>query len=286
MGELSQRKLLTAMGATTGAGLLATPLPAHAASWAPTSAPAALPPVILDRTIDASAFFPPTSLIGRVVDPSTGVGTNGPGALYAALDLQAGTVVREIEVSYMAAAPTTGAFLKRTFGLAEAVVVGIALLPGNFWQHTTVSLTEYADSTASYFIRISTPAGQTVGGVRIGYSPPVQAFTPVTLVRVLDTRLTGGKLGPDEERVIALGLPAMVRGAVINLTVTETEGAGYVAVFPAYANYAGTSSINWSAGGQNIANGVITAVDESGQVKIRGGVNRTHVVIDLQAVLL
>ena len=39
-------------------------------------------------------------------------------------------------------------------------------------------------------------------------------------------------------------------------------------------------SINWTVAGQNIANGVITAMDPNGQIKIRGGVNKTHVVID------
>jgi hypothetical protein len=44
----------------------------------------------------------------------------------------------------------------------------------------------------------------------------------------------------------------------------------------------GNSNINWSQTDQNLANGVVTAVDPSGAVKIRGGVNRTHVVIDVQ----
>jgi hypothetical protein len=69
---------------------------------------------------------------------------------------------------------------------------------------------------------------------------------------------------------------------VINLTVTGTEAAGFVAVFAADVPYPGNSNINWSASGQNIANGVITATDRSGNVKIRGGVNATDVVIDVQ----
>jgi hypothetical protein len=51
-------------------------------------------------------------------------------------------------------------------------------------------------------------------------------------------------------------------------------------VFPAGITWPGNSSINWSATGQNIANGVTTALDLNGQVVIRGGANRTHVVID------
>jgi hypothetical protein len=68
---------------------------------------------------------------------------------------------------------------------------------------------------------------------------------------------------------------------VLNLTVTETEGAGgFVAVFPANVAWPGNSSINWSGPDQNVANGVITAMDPSGRIKIRGGAASTQVVID------
>jgi hypothetical protein len=122
--------------------------------------------------------------------------------------------------------------------------------------------------------------------VLAGYEPPPAAFNAVSpITRVLDTRSAGGKLQPDEERIVDLGVRGSVRAAVINLTVTETEVAGFVAVFPADVTYPGNSSINWSASDQNIANGVITAVDATGKIKIRGGVNPTHVVIDVQGVL-
>ena len=77
------------------------------------------------------------------------------------------------------------------------------------------------------------------------------------------------------------GGPPGVRGAVINLTVTETEGAGgFVAVFPANVPWPGNSSINWFGAGQNLANSVTTAVDPSAQITIRGGAASTHVIID------
>jgi hypothetical protein len=77
--------------------------------------------------------------------------------------------------------------------------------------------------------------GQFVQGLRIGYIPPPQAFVALNPIpRVLDTR-TGplGKLNANEERRVTLtGVPGFAASAVINLTVTDTEGAGYVAVFP------------------------------------------------------
>jgi hypothetical protein len=101
-----------------------------------------------------------------------------------------------------------------------------------------------------------------------------------------DTRTGAGKLQPGEVRVVNVGAPAVARAAVINLTVTETEAAGFVAAFAANIDWPGNSSINWSSPNQNIANGVICPLDSSGTIKIRGGVAPTHVVIDTEGYLL
>jgi hypothetical protein len=76
-------------------------------------------------------------------------------------------------------------------------------------------------------------------------------------------------------------VPPGAIAAVLTATVTVTEGAGYIAVFPADAAWAGTSSVNWFGPDQNLATAVITKVDANQQVKVRGGVNPTHVVIDV-----
>ena len=62
--------------------------------------------------------------------------------------------------------------------------------------------------------------------------------------------------------------------------------AGWVAAFPTGTTYPGNSSINWFGPNQNLANGVISAVDSTGKITIRGGVNKTHVVIDVQGYLV
>jgi len=124
--------------------------------------------------------------------------------------------------------------------------------------------------------------GSALYGVTIGYTPPTQGFIPFGGAdpRVLDTRKTGGPLQPGEERVINLGF-AGARGAVVNLTVTNTGGGGgFVAVFPANIAWPGNSSINWTSANENVANGVITALDSSGRIPIHGGAAPTDVVID------
>jgi hypothetical protein len=138
------------------------------------------------------------------------------------------------------------------------------------------------EANTTMAVRYYTSAGATVFGVTVGYVPPTQSFIPFTggPPRIVDTRLGAGKLLPSEERIIALGM-AGARSAVINLTVTGTEGdGGYVAVFAGDIAWPNNSSINWTGAGQNIANGVITAMDPFGQIRIRGGSAKTHVIID------
>jgi len=107
---------------------------------------------------------------------------------------------------------------------------------------------------------------------------------------VYDSRVAGGKVRDGEERVVSLAhvlngtsevVPPGAVAAALTATVTETEGAGYIAVFPADEAWAGTSSVNWFGPDQNLATAVISKVDATVQVKVRGGVNPTHVVIDV-----
>jgi hypothetical protein len=131
-----------------------------------------------------------------------------------------------------------------------------------------------------------TSAGQSILAARVGVIPAPSAFIPAA-GRILDTRTTGGKFAPSEERVVALGVPGTARAAVINLTLTETEGnGGFAAVFPNGIPWPGTSSINWFGPNQNLASSVTTAVDGTGAIKIHVGANRTHIVVDLAGYIL
>lgn len=99
--------------------------------------------------------------------------------------------------------------------------------------------------------------------------------------RVYDTRNGLSPLAHNEERVVPLGVAGTVKAAVFNLTISQTQGAGYVACFRADTAWPGNSSINWYEAGADVANMVICAADNAGQIRIRGGNNTTHVIIDL-----
>ena len=270
--------------------------PGAASSSASSLTPAALTPGLAYLPVDPTLFEPINSASGRVLNAAMGASLlTPPGGLMAPVIVPVGSVLKEITFAYFSTAGTLNLALWRkalTTGwslLAPNPPTGLALPNGAAIQTATFTPTEPVDGTSTYMVLMNgiTTNTQSVHGMLVGYLPPPQAFVPITPInRVLDTRTTGGKLAANEERIIDLHVPTFARAAVINLTVTNTEIAGFVAVFPADIGYPGNSSINWSATGQNIANGVITATDPTGKVKIRGGVNPTDVVIDVQGFLL
>jgi hypothetical protein len=289
------------MGAAAGAAAFVTGVGPAAATApralaggtvAPTTNPT-LTPGLTYRMVDGVAFTPQEfdSAWPRVVQ-NQGVYLSSGGTLVASLDLPVGAVLKEVTLFFVspAASNPQQVSLKRkpTTGIYEDVASPATLPKAPDLQAYTFQVTEPVTGTATYALFVPTfDQTQLVGGVRYGYVAPAQAFTPISPInRVLDTRTNGGKLAPAEERTISLGVPGIASAAVFNITVTETEAGGYVAVFPAGVTWPGNSTINWSATGQNLANGVISGVDSSGRITIRGGTNKTHVILDVQGYLM
>lgn len=122
---------------------------------------------------------------------------------------------------------------------------------------------------------------------------PVGAvFTAIDPVRVFDSRSTGagGPLQPGEPRTVAVNgpgaLPAGAIAAAYNVTVTGTQGSGYIVVGPSGTPLPDTSTLNWTAPNQTLANGYVSAINFSQpatngtlQVVAQGG--QTDVVLDL-----
>ena len=82
------------------------------------------------------------------------------------------------------------------------------------------------------------------------------------------------------------GLPAGATAILCNLTVTATEGAGFLGLYSnALATWPGTSSINWVVKDTDTANTLTTAIDATGKLKVTiGGSStaaKTHFVIDV-----
>jgi len=296
------RRAFAGLGAAAGAAAAVAALPgmpaAHASTRSATlvgaqtspSALGAVNPALTYLPLDAFAFETDATFDGggngRVYQDNTGVQPITPARrMSASLPVPTGSTIHQLNVAYQGS-PIMEIW-KRSMvtpvpyapAFQQTAVVG-----GGGPQTMTFDLNPpiVVEQAVTVAVRFFASAGDSVLGVTIGYLPPAQSFLPFTggPPRILDTRVTGGKLADGEERVIALGFVG-ARGAVINLTVTETEGnGGFVAVFPSNVPYPGNSSINWTTAGQNIANGVITAMDPNGQITLHGGAASTHVVID------
>ena len=122
-------------------------------------------------------------------------------------------------------------------------------------------------------------------------TPPGRLITLNPAERWFDSREPGGlsgKFSAGDARTVAIGVnPTGFTGAVfLNLTITQTEGAGFVRAYPAdesdFPPVQHHSNINWSEDGQTLANLVLTQVgQESGVVFECGGAGRTHIVVDV-----
>ena len=114
-------------------------------------------------------------------------------------------------------------------------------------------------------------------------------------VRVYDSRPnavpelpTDGRITTGQVRTIGLldsgaeGFGENIDGVMINLTVTDTLGWGFLTVFSAgIAATPNVSSINWFEGGMTVANHVVSAVDLA-QLKVAcGGGGSTHFIVDV-----
>ena len=67
-----------------------------------------------------------------------------------------------------------------------------------------------------------------------------------------------------------------------NITIVSTDGAGFLVCNPGGVTSVDASTINWSAPGQSLANGVILALDDQRRLTVvAGGGGSTHVIIDV-----
>jgi hypothetical protein len=212
------------------------------------------------------------------------------GTLFAGLSLPAGSTIRQINAGYQGqpiVSINRRAITQPNPATAPQQLFLESMDPspgGPFSSTKNLGAPIVIDRESTYTIGFFVSPGSAIFGCSIGYLPPTQSFVPFAgqTPRALDTREPGplsGRLNPDEERTVDLGF-AGARSAVINLTVANTGGPGFVAVFAGGIAYPGNSSINFTGANQVVANGVISATNSAGQITIRGGGSPSHVIID------
>lgn len=117
-------------------------------------------------------------------------------------------------------------------------------------------------------------------------------FVGLAPSRAVDTRLGFGPLGPREGGILTVagynGVPIGAPAAVLNVTVTETTGPSFLAVFPDDAcTLPLVSNLNWVAG-QTVPNLVVARLsigvecsEGPGKVVIYNRASSTQVIVDV-----
>jgi hypothetical protein len=236
----------------------------------------------------ASEFPPPPTL------------SKGAGTAVITIDPNSNQICWIIAVSGLEEVPVLAHIHEGAFNVAGPVRVNLfpPLPPQN--GTSTGCVTDainaplIAANPGNFYVNVHTLPSWPAGAVRgqLSASPQATVFLPVP-ARAYDSRLAAGKLQPGETRIIPLAtgkdtsgalLPAVPAGAtaaIVNLTITNTEGAGFVKMYSAAIPEPATSSINWSESDQNLAVSTPVAVDATANVKVTGGVNPTNFVIDV-----
>ncbi len=150
-----------------------------------------------------------------------------------------------------------------------------------------------------WVVSVELPAGVGLRSVRIdGIAYPCQRMVLIEPVRLFDSRTEQGYLvvpGARSPGKLAtgqsLGFTLMgvtstaIAGALLNVTLTETEGAGYVLAWGGGGEdpvAPPTSTANWFGPGQTVANLAVCRVGgEATFALASGGNGRTHLVVDV-----
>jgi hypothetical protein len=127
---------------------------------------------------------------------------------------------------------------------------------------------------------------------------PVRLTGPTVVldppVRLYDSRDSAKRIKSGERQSLGLGFwsgsfehpgadDVAIAGAFVNLTVTQTVGAGFLTVQKyGLATPVVTSNVNWTTDGQTIANSSLVPVGGENVIDVICTGGETHFIIDLQ----
>ena len=199
--------------------------------------------------------------VSAVADPNTGVavynssgggwrvygGTSAAAPIVAGIAAVADQPGHPVDVAYA----NPGAFHDVTAGATSTCPGGVLCAAGTGWDGPTgLGTPAGTGGLATGDLSCGGTPAPTSGGVSGGAS--AGRYVALAPVRVLDTRsAVGGAFGPAASRTLGLGtsLPGGSAAAVVvNLTVTNATGSGFVTAWPAGAARPVASNLNTTPG--------------------------------------
>lgn len=133
------------------------------------------------------------------------------------------------------------------------------------WLTASTGFTTYG-SLGAYELAVNVPQGAPAG------APGSSAFTPVTPVRLVDSRTgvgTSGRVGAGRQVVVQVAntasVPADATAVVVNVAAVNPSAPGFATVYPCSDAVSDTSTLNFVAG-QTVANSTIAALSSAGQL--------------------
>ncbi len=159
----------------------------------------------------------------------------------------------------------------------------------NRWGDYSTTVVDPTDDLTMWTIQEYAMAPSNLWGTwwgEMGPYPPPGAYTPLSPVRLMDSRMSGGPLGSGASRNLTVtggttGVPANATGVVMNVTATDTTASGFLTAYPAGSSLPLASNLNWIAG-QTVPNLVEVPVGAGGAVTFYNSAGSTDVVADLE----
>jgi hypothetical protein len=234
-------------------------------------------------------------LSGAAETPPTA--SMGTGLAVISIDTTTNQICWALSVGGLSGPATASHIHQAAVGTPGPIVVPFSNAPNPTSSGCTTDATNaplIAANPANFYVNVHTalnPSGEIRG--QLGPAQLSPTFLPAPL-RAYDSRTADGKLKAGETRSIGLAtgkdatganqiaVPPGATAALVTLTVTQTEAAGFVKMYSAaLAAEPPTSSINWGAPDQILSVATPMAVDAQGRIKLTGGVAATNVVVDV-----
>src|SRR5215468_6582201 len=172
-------------------------------------------------------------------------------------------------------------------------VVALLPVPGNAAMSSSGDVIPNwsAPSTWSPQTAVGPSSGLSARGAATAQSSSPLPFVGMTPCRIADTRGNGfgGAFGPPPlvpgaPRGFTMwsqcGIPTSAAAVSLNLTVTNTQGPGFLSVYPQGGAIPPASTLNFTAG-QTVANAAVVPIGTGGAITAVAGVSGTDLIIDV-----